>query len=465
MSVSLKKGQKVNINVNSNNAVNKIIIGLGWHPNQNSSSHPFDLDASAFLLNSQGKVDNDSNFIFYNNPVGAQGAVLHSGNNVSGSFINDAEQMVVDLSKMPANILKIAVAITIHEANERRQNFGMINNAYIRIANYETNEEILSFDLSNQFAQETAIVAAEIYNHNGQWKFNATGSGFHGGLSALCRNFGVSLAEEVPPVSTPTFRSTGTGVSTRQSSFGSYSAPQQPQSYPVNNMPAAPSYTPSYAPSMNTPSSGLSCPHCHSSRVSGGKKGFGIGKAAVGTLLLGPIGLLGGFIGSNNLEFVCLDCRYKWSPQNHGGTADWLRQQANSAQSVVGKYLNGDLVDSLVAGSAIVSMADGIIEPSEKARLMQYFSTSSEFRNLDMYKVEQRFNYFVQRIQFDNIMGKAEALQAVSKVRNKPDAARLVVRLCCAIAYADGDFGYSEKIAIEEICRDLCLSPQEFISY
>lgn len=434
MGVNLTKGQKVSITT-SNREVSKISVGLGWHPNTTASNKPFDLDASAFLLNNTSKVINDTYFIFYNNPIALNGAVLHSGNNTTGRYDADAEQIKIDLKNLPESIEKIAISITINEALEKRQNFGMVNKAYVRIVDETSNEELIYFDLSNQFANETAIVAAEIYRYKTEWKFNAIGAGFHGGLSALCNNFGVTVENE-----------------------------NQNQNYPINTNQQNMNYNnQNYNNQVQQTDNRLTCPQCKSSRVSGGKKGFGIGKAAIGTLLLGPIGLLGGFIGNKNLEFTCQDCNYKWTANSNTNTLKWLSDQANNTKNIVNKYLSGDLVDSLVAGCAIVAMSDGVLDPSERAKLLNYFSTSSEFSSVNLTQVEQKFNQYTQNIKFDNIMGKAEALKVVGKQRTKPDAARLIARLCSAIGYADGDFSEVEKRAVEEICRELSLNPTEFI--
>lgn len=463
MGVSLVKGQKVNVFDNTS-SVTKIIVGLGWSPNAQESRHPFDLDASAFLLNSTGKLARDEDFIFYNNPVGAGGAVGHTGNNTTGMYSGDAEQIRIDLANVPKNIEKIAIAITINEAIERNQIFGMIKKAYVRIINEDSNEELIKFDLSNQFTNETAVVAAELYRYNNTWKFNATGAGFHGGLAALCRNFGIIMdIDSNTNQSNNRGNQDNSGFSGQQNSNNSFNNQQQNNiSVPnYNNVPNNQYVNHNQGAGVDR---GLDCPQCGSNRVTGGKKGFRLGRAAVGTILLGPVGFLGGFIGSNNLEFACLSCNFKWTAQSNGNTMNWINEQANNAKNVVNKYINGDFVDSVIAACAIVSIADGYMAPEEKAKLLDYFRSSTEFRSVNIGQVEQKFNNYIQRIQFDKLVGKAEALRVVGKQRTKPDAARLIVRLCCAIAYADGDFGLDEKKAIEEICAELNLNKQEFIS-
>ena len=132
-------------------------------------------------------------FIFYNNLKHSSGAVQHLGDNLTGEGDGDDEQVKLDLSLVPQNVNKIAFTVTIHEAQERRQNFGQVNNSYVRVVNADTNQELLKYELGEDFSIETAVVVCEIYRHNGEWKFNALGSGFEGGLEALCKNFGVNV--------------------------------------------------------------------------------------------------------------------------------------------------------------------------------------------------------------------------------------------------------------------------------
>lgn len=192
MPVSLQKGQKVSL-TKGNSGLSKILVGLGWDTNQYDGGYDFDLDASAFLCNASGKVNDDSDFIFYHNLVHSSGAVEHTGDNLTGSGDGDDEVIRVDLKAIPENIAKVAFTVTIYEAQERGQNFGQVSNAYIHVTNEETGEEIVRYDLGEDFSIETAIVVGEIYRHNGEWKFNAIGSGYEGGLYALCKSFGVNV--------------------------------------------------------------------------------------------------------------------------------------------------------------------------------------------------------------------------------------------------------------------------------
>ncbi|MBQ3450316.1 MAG: TerD family protein, partial [Synergistaceae bacterium] len=153
----------------------------------------FDLDTAAFMLGTNGKVQSDSDFVFYNNLKHSSGSVQHMGDNLTGAGEGDDEQIKVELSKVPANVDKIAFTATIHEAEERKQNFGQVSNAYIRIIDEAKNAELIRYDLGEDFSIETAVVVGELYRQGSEWKFNAIGSGFKGGLRALCQNFGVNV--------------------------------------------------------------------------------------------------------------------------------------------------------------------------------------------------------------------------------------------------------------------------------
>jgi tellurium resistance protein TerD len=192
MSISLSKGERIDL-TKTNPGLTKVIIGLGWDTNKYSGGAEFDLDASAFLANAKGKVENDSEFIFYNHLKSPSGAVEHTGDNRTGEGEGDDEQINVDFSLMPAHVDKIGIAVTIHDANTRSQNFGQVSNAFVRVVNANDNQEILRYDLGEDFSVETAVIVCELYKHAGDWKFNAIGSGFSGGLAALCRNYGLDV--------------------------------------------------------------------------------------------------------------------------------------------------------------------------------------------------------------------------------------------------------------------------------
>ncbi len=192
MAVSLKKGQKVDL-TKTNPGLKEVLIGLGWDTNKYDGGSDFDLDAAAFLLNGTGKVNSDDDFIFYQNLKHASGSVEHLGDNLTGAGEGDDEQIIVDLGKVPENVEKIDFTVTIYEAEERKQNFGQVENAFIRVVNKATGEELIRYDLGEDFSIETAVVIGELYRNKGEWKFNAIGSGFGGGLAALCKNFGVNV--------------------------------------------------------------------------------------------------------------------------------------------------------------------------------------------------------------------------------------------------------------------------------
>lgn len=192
MAVSLQKGQKVSI-TKDNPGLNNVVVGLGWDVNRFDTGGDFDLDACAFLLGDNGRVTCSEDFVFFGNLVHPSGSVQHLGDNKSGVGDGDDEQIRIDLSRIPENITKIAFTVTIYESEQRKQNFGQINNAFIRIYNEQTGEEMLRYDLGEDFSIETAAVFGELYKNNGEWKFNAIGSGFQGGLAALCENYGVDV--------------------------------------------------------------------------------------------------------------------------------------------------------------------------------------------------------------------------------------------------------------------------------
>ena len=190
MVVSLSKGQKVDL-TKSNPGLSKVSVGLGWDTNKYDGGHEFDLDTSVFLLEASGKVSGPEGFVFYNNTTGGNGSVVHSGDNLTGDGDGDDEVIQIDLQIVPANIEKITFTVTIHDADNRNQNFGMVSNAFIRVFNGSS--ELIRYDLGEDFSIETALVVGELYRHNGEWKFAAIGSGYQGGLAALCKDFGLQV--------------------------------------------------------------------------------------------------------------------------------------------------------------------------------------------------------------------------------------------------------------------------------
>ena len=189
MSVSLSKGGNVSLEKVAP-GLTKIVVGLGWDA-RSTDGTDFDLDASLFELKADGKVRGESDFIFYNNPRSVEEAIVHTGDNRTGAGEGDDEQILVDLAKVPAEITKLTVAVTIHEADARKQSFGQVSAAFIRVLNGESNEELARYDLSEDASTETAMVFGEIYRNNTDWKFRAVGQGYNGGLGALIKQFGL----------------------------------------------------------------------------------------------------------------------------------------------------------------------------------------------------------------------------------------------------------------------------------
>ena len=196
MAVSLSKGSKISLAKAASDSgvsgeLSKIIVGLGWDTNKYDGGGEFDLDASVFMCDANGKVAKDTNFVFYNNKKAP--GVEHMGDNRTGEGEGDDEVINVDLKALEADIAKLAFTVTIFEAKERNQTFGQVDNAYIRIVDANSGTEILRYDLSEDYSTETALVVGEMYNNNGEWKFNAVGAGFNDGLEGLCRNYGLSV--------------------------------------------------------------------------------------------------------------------------------------------------------------------------------------------------------------------------------------------------------------------------------
>ncbi len=193
MPINLQKGQKVDL-TKTNPGLSRLLIGLGWDTNKYDGGYDFDLDTAAFLLGDSGKVTRPEDFVFYGNLKHPSDAVIHQGDNLTGEGDGDDEQILVDLAKVPADISKIDFTVTIYDYDVRRQNFGQVSNAYIRVVDAVSNQELIRYDLGEDFSIETAVVVGELYRHGGEWKFNAIGSGFQGGLAALCGNFGIEVA-------------------------------------------------------------------------------------------------------------------------------------------------------------------------------------------------------------------------------------------------------------------------------
>ena len=178
MPINLSKGQKISL-TKTNPGLRNVVVGIGW-------------DVNGFDTGENGKVTGQQDFVFYGNTRHESGAVQHMGDNQTGAGDGDDEQLRIDLSLVPASIARIAFVVTIYDAEARRQNFGQVNNSYIRIYNETTGEELLRYDLGEDFSIETAAIFGELYKNNGEWKFNAIGSGYQGGLAAICANYGIN---------------------------------------------------------------------------------------------------------------------------------------------------------------------------------------------------------------------------------------------------------------------------------
>lgn len=191
MAISLTKGQNISLS-KTDPSLKNVLVGLGWDA-RSTDGQDFDLDASVFMATENGKVPSDRHFIFYNQLVSLCGGVEHTGDNLTGDGDGDDESVIVCLDKVQSNIKSLFITVTIHDAEARRQNFGQVSNAFVRIVNNDTSDEIVRFDLSEDYSTETAMVFGEIYRHNGEWKFRAIGQGYTGGLYSLCQQYGVNV--------------------------------------------------------------------------------------------------------------------------------------------------------------------------------------------------------------------------------------------------------------------------------
>lgn len=190
MAVSLTKGQRVSLEKVAP-GLTEIFIGLGWDIKATDTGYDFDLDSSVFLLNSNEKLISDNHFIFYNNLTSpdADKSVQHMGDNLTGVGEGDDEVIKVNLKKVPNEVQKIVVAVTIHEAQQRSQNFGQIRNAFVRVVNAQTKVEVIRYDLVEDYSVETALIMAELYRKDGEWRLNAVGAGYQGGLQAILNRY------------------------------------------------------------------------------------------------------------------------------------------------------------------------------------------------------------------------------------------------------------------------------------
>jgi tellurium resistance protein TerD len=191
MALSLQKGGNLSLS-KTDPTLNNVIIGLGWDARP-TDGKDFDLDASAFMLGNDGKVRSDADFIFYNQLRSVCGSVEHQGDNLTGVGEGDDETLVLQLNKIPTDVQRVAFVVTIHEAEVRKQNFGQVSNAFMRVINKDSGVEVARYDLTEDASIETAMIFGEIYRHNGEWKFKAVGQGYAGGLGALARQYGINI--------------------------------------------------------------------------------------------------------------------------------------------------------------------------------------------------------------------------------------------------------------------------------
>lgn len=191
MALTLSKGQNLSL-TKADPGLNNVLVGLGWDPRATDGTE-FDLDASVFMLNASGRTRSSDDFIFYNQKKSSCGSIEHTGDNRTGQGEGDDEQVKVNLAQIPSDVDKLAITVTIHDADARRQSFGQVGNAFIRIVNDTTGVEVVRYDLSEDYSTETAMVFGELYRNNAEWKFRAVGQGYAGGLNAMCNQYGIAI--------------------------------------------------------------------------------------------------------------------------------------------------------------------------------------------------------------------------------------------------------------------------------
>jgi tellurium resistance protein TerD len=192
MAISLQKGANVSLDKIAP-GISKCLIGLGWD-SRSTNGADFDLDASAFMLNESGQIVSDEHFIFYGALTSPCGSIQHTGDNLTGDGDGDDESIKIDLAAVPSPINKIVIGVTIHEASSRSQNFGQVANAFMRVVEEKSGNEVVRYDLSEDYSTETALIFGELYRHNNEWKFRAVGQGYEGGLHAMATKYGINIA-------------------------------------------------------------------------------------------------------------------------------------------------------------------------------------------------------------------------------------------------------------------------------
>ncbi len=193
MPVSLQKGGNVSLTKEAGGQLSNVMVGLGWDE-RGTSGEKFDLDASAFAVDASGKAAGDSWFVFYNNLASPDGTIVHTGDNRTGAGDGDDESINVDLANLPPTIEKVIVTVTIDEWETNKLNFGSVQNAFIRIVDLATGQELARYDLGDEFSLEVAVIFGALYRKDGEWKFQAIGQGYNNGLAGLCADYGIALA-------------------------------------------------------------------------------------------------------------------------------------------------------------------------------------------------------------------------------------------------------------------------------
>jgi tellurium resistance protein TerD len=191
VAISLSKGGNVSLTKEAP-GLQKVTVGLGWDA-RTTDGQPFDLDASAIGVDANGRVLSDQHFVFFNNTRSPDGAIEHSGDNVTGEGAGDDEQIRVDLTGAPAGLDRVVFPVSIYDAETRGQNFGQVRNAFIRVINQAGEAEITRYDLSEDASTETAMVFGEVYRNGAEWKFRAVGQGYASGLAGIARDFRVNI--------------------------------------------------------------------------------------------------------------------------------------------------------------------------------------------------------------------------------------------------------------------------------
>jgi tellurite resistance protein TerB len=359
-----------------------------------------EVDLSAFLLAGNGRVRGDDDMVFYGQRSPGNGAVSLLSAEAGRSLFR------LDLPAIDSSIDKVVLTATIDPPSTK---FSSFNTLQLIL---DGQPEQIGVDLPCAGRSESALILGECYRRNGQWKFRAVGQGFNGGLQPLAEHLGVDISTPdqrqqpaAPPPAPP-------------------AAPPPPSSVPPSPPAAAPAPSPTATDAAARPPQPPSAP-------------------ATGQ-----------------------------SPPPHPAAAQasaglsWLKGNVRAARdrltSEVARFKNREFMEAVVAGCALVAAADGEINPEEKRKMIGFIQHSDELKVFDLGEVIDTFNRVTDKFAFDQTLGRAEALRLTGKLRSKPDAARLMVRVCCAVGSADGQFDQDERIACRLICEELDLNPADF---